>query len=552
MIKGRLQDQELFVSELDVNHILKLAKQSHENYLIKSREKDLEQAIDYYLEAIQMDPSVSEAYCKLASLLWDRGRIDINSALEQCEKAIKLDPNSSTARLYLGYFLKASGRFEEAEKEFIESIKLNFLSAKPRIALGSTIVQKMRFTGPSLFALCRGLYYFSTGMIMITCDFGTIRMLFKSIMEDLNMLSYKFKGTLFKKIKNYDQVVKIYENAAEKTGKAEMFYSEIGDMSLEIGKPLQAIEYYKSALKTSPDNVTLWAKLADILQSHYQENVNEITECYNHIAELEPNNARVYYELGHLYLRLEDKFSAINAFKRAIELENNNAFYHNSLAYALVQLEDYDGALSEYQKAIKLNPDSEWTSIVSQAVGAIYHQIKDNIDAAIVAYQTATVLDSYNIDAFIALGEAYHDKGDLSNSMECYLEAIKIDPSNGKTYCNLGLVLWERDYVEESIIAYQKALALDTDSETAFNNLGVVYLDGAGRVEDALAMFTQAIKYNPNYALAYYNKGRAYQVFGNKTEAAKYYQLALDLNKLTEELEEEEVQERIYKLFSVE
>ncbi len=55
---------------------------------------------------------------------------------------------------------------------------------------------------------------------------------------------------------------------------------------------------------------------------------------------------------GILYLRKDDKFSAVNAFKKAIEIDPHNAFYHNSLAYALVQLQDYDGAISEYQKAI--------------------------------------------------------------------------------------------------------------------------------------------------------------------------------------------------------
>ena len=108
-----------------------------------------------------------------------------------------------------------------------------------------------------------------------------------------------------------------------------------------------------------------------------------------------------------------------------------------------------------------------------------------------------------------------------------------------------------KNYVDEAVIAYQKAIALDTKYEIAFNNLGVVYLDGLGRSEEALAMFSQAIKNNPNYALAYYNKGRAFEVFGNKADAAKFYQLAIDINKLTDELNEEEILERIYKLFDV-
>ncbi|MFH0703096.1 MAG: tetratricopeptide repeat protein [bacterium] len=550
MIKGRLKDQQI-LTEINVSDVLKLAKQSHENYLIRDSKKDLESAIDYYLEAIKIDPSISEAYYKLASLLWEKGQIDINYALEQCEKAIKLDPDSSTARLYLGYFLRAAGRLEEAEKEFRSSIELNkIFSAKPRIALGTTIIQKIRTNKPNLAEFISGMYYFFSGIIMIFWDFGAVRVLYRSILEDIGILLYKFSGALYRKFKIYNQAIKIYENAAEKTGKTSIFYEEIGDLSLETGNYHLAVKYYRDALESSPDDIILWTKLVNTLQTYCKDDVDEITDCYNNLLELEPNNARIHYELGHLYL-LEDKFSAVNAFRKATELEPDNAFYHNSLAYTLVQLEDYDGAISEYQKAIRLNPDNEWTSIVSQALGAIYHQVKNNTDAAIVSYQTAIILDPYNIDAFIAIGEAYQEKNDLTNAIDSYCEAIKLDPAVAKVYSNLGMALWERDYIEESIIAYQKAMALDPRNETVFNNLGVVYLDGVGKPEEALAMFSQAIKHNPNYAIAYYNKGRAYQIFGNKIEAAKYYQMAIDINRLTFELDETEIEKRIYNLFSV-
>ncbi|OGI22006.1 MAG: hypothetical protein A2287_10485 [Candidatus Melainabacteria bacterium RIFOXYA12_FULL_32_12] len=552
MIEGRFKDLNISLSGNDVSLVLKLARQSHENYLIRSLEKDLESAVLYYLEAIKLDPSIPEAYCKLASLLWEKGQIDVDSALDECRKAMKIDPNSSVARLYAGNFLKAAGRFEEAEKEFLEAIKINkFFSAKPRIALGVNIIQKMQTSASNINELARGLYYFCSGIVMILWDYNSLRMLCRSIIEDIKLLSIKFNVNLFKKLKKYDQAIRIYEDAAERTGKITMFYSEIGDLSLEIGDYSKAVQYYKKTLESSPDNVVIWAKLTNLLQTQYKDNVDELKSCYNRLVELEPNNARIYYELGHLYLKLEDRFSAINAFRRSVEIEPSNAFYHNSLAYGLVQLEDYNGAISEYQKAIKLNPDNEWTSIVTQALGAIYHQVKCNIDAAVVAYQTAVVLDPYNVDAFIALGELYHETNDLNNAIDCYCEVIKLDPSIPKVYCNFGLALWEKDYIEEAIVAFQKAVTLDPKYSVALNNLGVVCLDGAGKPDEALINFTRAIKCNPNYAAAYYNKGRAYQVLDNKMSAAKYYQMAIDINKFTNELNEPEVEERLYELFAV-
>jgi tetratricopeptide (TPR) repeat protein len=539
-------------SEVDINHILELAQKSHENYLIRSNQNDLDTALCYYLEAVKINPSIPHVHYKLASLLWEKGDIDLSSAIQKCRRAVELDPKSSNARLYLGYFLKAAGKFKEAEKSFKTSIKLAGLkSSKPRIALGLTVIQRLQQADFNFAEFIKGIYYFSSGTLMAAYDYDVIRLLYKTSSEDFALFLYKFKAGFYKKTGNFAKTVETYEKAAFRTGRKDLFYSKIGDLLIELQNPQKAADFYRKALLSAENDIVLWAKLAEVLQNFDRGNTTEIIKCFNRISELEPNNPNLYYELGHLYLRKDDKFSAVNSFKRAIDIDHNNAFYHNSLAYALVQLQDYDGAISEYQKAIRLNPDNEWTSIVSQALGAIYHQVRDNMDAAILAYQTAIVLDPNNVDAFVALSEAYQDINDVDNAIECYFNAIKLDPDVPKLYCNLGLLLWEKGCIEESLIAYHKAINLNSKYEIAFNNLGVVYLDGAKNPDEALIMFTQAIKNNPNYALAYYNKGRAYQILKNKSSAAKYYQMAIDINKLTEEIDENEIQERLYSLFAV-
>ena len=94
-----------------------------------------------------------------------------------------------------------------------------------------------------------------------------------------------------------------------------------------------------------------------------------------------------------------------------------------------------------------------------------------------------------------------------------------------------------------------KAVDLNPDFEVAHNNLGVVYLDGMGDAYEALNHFKRAIELNPNYTLAYFNAGRAYQVMEEKTASAEYYQMAYDLNQLTQELDNEDIKSRLHDLF---
>ena len=98
---------------------------------------------------------------------------------------------------------------------------------------------------------------------------------------------------------------------------------------------------------------------------------------------------------------------------------------------------------------------------------------------------------------------------------------------------------------------FHKAVELKPDNEYAQNNLGILYLDGLMDAEEALEYFEEAIALNPNYTLAYFNAGRASQEMGFTNDAAHYYQMAIDLNRLTDELEEDDIQARLHSLFEL-
>ena len=74
---------------------------------------------------------------------------------------------------------------------------------------------------------------------------------------------------------------------------------------------------------------------------------------------------------------------------------------------------------------------------------------------------------------------------------------------------------------------------------------------GSAPLDKSLEYFEEAIELNPSYTLAYFNAGRASQQMEFTNDAANYYQMAIDLNKLTNELDEEDIQERLHKLFEL-
>ena len=497
-----------------VLNTLEKARLYHEKYLLRSNSADLENAVHYYIQAIKLNPQIPETYYRLASLMFENGQISLDSAIEQCKMAVDIAPDNPNAHLYTGYFLKLANDFEEAEKEFKDAIKINPInSARPRLILAA--------------------------------------MLYKNVTDDALVFIYKTYGGFLEKIKNSTLAVATYDSAAINTGRDEYFYNRIGDICIKEHAPEIALDAYKKVLESNPYDRDALVKMATLVQTHFPQEYDEAIDCYTKLLEIEPENDKIYYELGHLYLQKNESLPAVNAFSMALEKDDDNPFYHNSMAFALVQLEQYDDAIEHYQTAININPDPYWTSIVCQALGSVYLEIKNNPEAAIVLYQTAAVLNPESEESHLAIGDVYFSTEEYDNAIKAYCDAIKINPDNAKSYCKCGMALWERDYIEEAIVAYNKAIALNPEYSIAYNNLGVIYLDDIGNVNEAIRLFDKAVEGNKAYALAYFNLGRSYAMLHENTTAAKYFQKAMDYNVLTEELDEEDIRYRLHKLFEV-
>jgi len=531
---------------------LEKARAAHEKYLIGQRNNYLEEAVEHYVDAVKYDPTIPETYYRLATLMWEQGQISLGTAIEQCKTAIVLSPKNRDAHLYTGYFMQLAQDYESAEQEYKSAISMNPLtSGRPRMILSQSLLQKINSKNGTYKDYIGFLYYFLTGSIMLAWDRPTMRMFYRNMSNDVSIFSYNTVGKFMEKFKMYDSAEKVYKSAIEKTSNSEYFYQKLGNLALRNKDVDTTLNCYRKVLEANPRNREVLVKIATILQAYFPENTDEAIDCYERLLEFDIDTAQIYYELGHLYMSKEDKLNSISAFKLAVDREPENPFFNNSLGYAYAKAELYDDAIEHYQKAITLNPDAEWTSIVCQALGSIYAEQKGNMEAAVSTYQSGIILDPANYDLYVALGDIYMAEYDLDKAIKAYCDAITLNPEEYRAYSKVGIALWEKDYLEEALVAYHKAVELNPENEFAQNNLGILYLDGLLDAEEALEYFEEAISLNPNYTLAYFNAGRASQEMGFTNDAANYYQMAIDLNRITEELDEDDIQSRLHSLFEI-
>ena len=506
---------------------LEKARIAHEKYLIRQQNTDLQDAIEYYIDAVKYDPTMPEAYYRLATLMWEQGQISLDTAIEQCKTAVSLAPKNINAHLYTGFFMKMAQDFKSAEHEFKSAIKMGKLnSARPRLILSQSILQKINSKNGNVGDYLSFLYYFLSGSLMLAWDRPSMKMFYKNMSDDFSVFTYNTVGKFLEKFKLYPSAENIYKQAITSTKHGEIFYDKMGDLALKNKETELSVDCYKKVLEANPLNREVLVKLATVLQTYFPENTDEAIDCYEKLLEFDIDTPQIYYELGHLYLKKEDKINSISA-----------------------QL--YDEAIEHYQKAIALNPDKEWTSIVCEALGTIYAEIKGNIEAAVSTYQAGIILDPNNYSLYLSLGDVHMASYDLDNAIRAYCDAIMVNPDDYRAYSKAGIALWEKDYLEEALVSFHKAIDLNPNNEYAQNNLGILYLDGLGDAEEALEYFETAIELNPNYTLAYFNAARASQAMGFINDAANYYQMAIDLNKITQDLDEDDIVTRLHKLFDI-
>lgn len=468
----------------------------------------VDEAITEYQRALETYMDSAEIYFKIGQALYFKG--DLDKAINYLNMAIKNDEKYAKAYYLLSETYVKKARFADAIVNAKKAIKYKAFRNSSAHYLLSNIYRISAFRDFKTSA--KSKFEWLLSILTLPFDEHAIKNVFRAF-------SYaKFIPTLIK-------------------GAVKIHTREIND----------AIDIYIQALEDAPGFVPLYCLLGDIYRSvgQYDDAINE----YKTAIWLDCLNITAYRHLCQTYEEQGDYDSAVEIYQKLIAIMPTMPEFHSNLANIYYLKGEVSEAISHYQAAITLNPNKRWTSIISQTLGYVHQQAGKDLDAAISAYQSAYLLTPDDIDIYVNLGSAFYDKEDFDNALTVYRSALELDPTNAKIHCNLGFLHWGKGDTDEAIKEYELAIEYDKTYDIAYNNLGVIYLDDLGRIQQAIDLFKRALEYNPNYALAHFNLARAITIKGDKIEAAKLYQIAQDINKVTSELNPQDITDKINDLF---
>ena len=468
----------------------------------------VDEAITEYQRALETYMDSAEIYFKIGQSQYFKG--DLDKAINYLNMSLKKDEKFSKSYYLLAETYTKKARFAEAIVNAKKAIQLKPFRNSCAHFLLHNLYKLSAFRNFKLTA--RTKFEFLLSILTLPFDKKAIKNVLRSF-SYLKFMPILLKGYYQVQTRGLNQAIDVYVQAIEQAPGFVPLYCLLGDIYRSIGQFDDAITEYKMAIWLDSLNIP----------------------AYRHLCQ-------AYEEQG-------DYDSAIEIYQKLITIMPNMPEFHSNLANIYYLKGEIKEAISHYQSAITLNPNKQWTSIISQTLGYVYQENSKDLDAAISAYQSAYLLTPDDVDIYINLGSAFYDKEDYSNALTVYRSALELDPTNAKIHCNLGFLHWGKGDTDEAIKEYELAIGYDKTYDIAYNNLGVIYLDDLGRVQKAIELFTKSIEYNPNYALAHFNLARAITIKGDKIEAAKLYQIAQDVNKITNEIDPQDIARKINELF---
>jgi tetratricopeptide (TPR) repeat protein len=489
----------------------------------------LGEAMQEAQQTISLDPNRSESYLLLAFLQLRANQSE--QAEANFKKAIAVDPKSLNGVLALGAFYQSHNRLPEAEQQFKQAIQIDPSNGVPRAALVRLLMQEgkrdeivsfLQETKKELPDNHQGYtmlgdYYFATG------DMD------KAMAEYASLHHDHPKDTQVKK--NYIQIL-ILKNHLDEAAKLnnEILKGRGNDVDGLIFKgELQR-------LKNDPSGAV---------------------ESLQAALHNEPDNAVGHYQLGLAYAQQGDGSRAESEWRESVRIRPELADAQRALATLQIGRGEYDNALQTAQQMINAQPlsgdgfivkgiaelglrkftdaqrDDEEARNRAPDNPAPYVQLgnvqltQKHYGEAEKFYQQALEKDPGSSDGLRGLMTTYVEQKQYDKAIAAAHAQIAKSPNNSNFYDLLGTALFDgkKDYAGTEA-ALRKAVDLDKTNSDAMEKLGKVQIQ-QGNMDQALALYQQAIKDNPKNALFYILAGELYDAKQNWDQAKAMYQQAL-------------------------
>ncbi len=274
--------------------------------------------------------------------------------IEGASALVEESPEDPQMRVRLGEALASAGRYREAVRELNAALEIDPTHTGAHLVLGIIAVMQD--------------------------DYHTADSYFIRILEDT-------EGGQFESLGEHRELAFFY----------------LGESALSTDRYEEAVGYYKAAIRINRGNADYYFGLGLALKGI--EELPGALENYEIALVFDPTFAQAHYEMGQVYLMMDDRVNAAVHFAEAARLAPENDMPTEALA--------------------SLGTVEEWEARAYEALE------RGDTDAALEAALVLRVLEPEDAEKAVLHAEVVEAMGKPDVALEVYREALEMAPENG-------------------------------------------------------------------------------------------------------------------------
>lgn len=494
------------------------------------------QAVDYLVEALVLDPKNSNLHLKLAGAYERLGKVDLaaeqyNLALtksgDNTEILMSLEniwrqkasdnPNDAEAHANLGAVYQKQNNFTAALQQYERAEQLNPSNANTRLNMGTLYQAKKEYE--------TAIDAYDT-IIAVNPNF---------------MLAYLYKAQCYKEMGNKEAAIQNYKLALNIEPSNQDIKDELFDIYETNMTPKEKLKYMYTQLQKEPANADLNYKYA--FELHKANRIAEAIPFYNQAMKLNPKNEDAYINLAQAYTQqgnfdkarsllteakgLFPENTIIKKQLSSIDAETTSLLYTN--ASKLFSEKKYQEAINLYSKIMPATAES------LLGTGACY-QAMNNFAQAANYYAKSLNLDPKNADTAYYAALAYSNADNFAQAKTYANKALTIDPNNKNakeilayvkdqectTKMDKAIELFDQKQYQQALTLLTEAITLDPKNADAYYYRAMVY-DAQKKYAPAINDYKKALQYNPQMTIANYSIAIDYDYLAQYSNALAYH-----------------------------
>ena len=367
---------------------------------------------------------------------------------------------------------------------------------------------------------------------------------------------YHAAAQMYTKLTEYENALLILEKGTRASGDASLF-THLGEMQLQMQKFDDAIATFGMLSAIQPNNSSAQQNLASALERTgrveealevYElvlededvdresilmhkvtmlsslERFEEAVEVYRELQEYRPDEDRIPFFIGGLFLDMGDTTRAVESIAAAATMRPVEPRYWDLWIRLEVVRGNNDHAKSLCDSAMSYNP----ISAPLHGLAASVFMMEDEHDRAESALKRAIDIEPANSEHYLNLGFLYHDLEKWSSAESLYEDALKLSPGDPQILNNFAYLLADQGKdLERALELSEDALSMDPQNASFLDTKGWI-LYHMQDYEQARIYLEPALEFSPYHYEILDHLGDVYAALGLDKLAHEVWQRSLE------------------------